>query len=63
MVCEVNSKVSCNNLLESEFNISGYKLFCVNIGIKGKLGIIIYVDSLLSCSVIIIIKPHLFTAP
>ena len=52
VVCEVNSKIMSNNLLESEFNIFGYNTFCVNIGIKGKRGILIYIDSILSSSII-----------
>ena len=50
MVCEVNSKCISNSLLEAEFNISGYNLFGVNVGVAGSRGIIVYVDCDLTAS-------------
>ena len=50
MVCEVNSKCNSNRMLESEFNISGYNLFAVNIGVACSRGIIVYVDCDLAAS-------------
>jgi len=50
VITEVNSKVSSNNLLESEFNLMGFKLFSVNISVANRRGVIVYVDSALySC--------------
>jgi len=51
VITEVNSKVFSNNLLESEYNLSGFSMYCVNISVINKRGIIVYVDSALSsCS-------------
>ena len=50
VVCEVNSKCNSNRMLESEFNISGYNLFAVNIGVACSRGIIVYVDCDLTAS-------------
>jgi len=48
----VNSKVLCNNLLESEYNLLGYNLYSVNICVNNKRGIIVYVDcNLSSCQI------------
>ena len=56
MVCEVNSKCNSNSLLEAEFNISGYNLFAVNIGVACSRGIIVYVDCELAASSVDIIS-------
>jgi len=48
IVTEVNSKVFSNNLTESEYSLSGYNLYSVNISEKNKRCIIVYIDSDLS---------------
>ena len=45
IITEVNSKVPVNNLNESEFNLNGYNLFSINVGLSKKRGIIIYIDN------------------
>ena len=36
IITEVNSKVPVNNLNESEFNLNGYNLFSINVGLSKK---------------------------
>ena len=43
VITEVNSKIN-NNMLESEFSLSGYNIFSVNVGTNDHRGIIVYVD-------------------
>jgi len=50
IITEVNSKVKSNNMHESEFNLSGYALFSININVESHRGVIIYVDSSLDVS-------------
>ena len=45
IVTEVNAKISSCPMQSSEFNIDGYCLHSLNIGLKEYRGIIIYVDS------------------
>ena len=50
IITEVNPKVSAHKQQESEFNITGYNMFCSNVGIDHFRGIIIYVDNNIACS-------------
>ena len=47
---EANAKVSFSPMQDFEFNITGYNLYSVNIGLKGHRGIIMYVDNNFSSS-------------
>ena len=52
IITEVNPKASCEGLQESEFSLTGYKIYSVNVGTSGKRGIIVYIDALLnSCEI------------
>ena len=50
IITEVNSKVSFNNLQESEYSLEGYNVFVSNVGVDKFCGIIIYVDKSILCS-------------
>lgn len=50
VITEVNSKIVCNNLSVSEYNLLGFTLYSVNVAVNNKRGIIVYVDSDLSSS-------------
>ena len=41
-----------NNLLESEYNLVGFNMYCINVSTVNRRGIIVYVDSALSSCVL-----------
>src|SRR6266516_4233962 len=55
VITEVNSKSVCNNLLESDYTIFGYKIYSINVSVQNQRGIIVYVDSSLnSCQLMFV---------
>ena len=43
IITEVNPKLHCEGLQESEFSLIGYNIYSVNIPMLGRSGVIIYI--------------------